>query len=169
MSKANYSLHPGKTFVYACASLLVLVSCSKIHNNPPPEQKPPVTDSPSVYAGIPQSDIYEVTVIRTGGVREKQIVFQNACPVYQKGYMNMTTNDMYPLGIFKDRTINWTTFSFSGAITVEVKLLNQNRLSMSSQVTILPSRYGITPAVNGNTISFTMSKPGQCSVEIDLC
>jgi len=166
MGKATYFEKTVTALFCACATLLVLVNCSKSHNSLPPEQKPPVTDSLSAYVSIPQSDIYEVTVIRNGSTREKQIVFQNACPVYQKGYMNMTTNDMYPLGIFKDRTINWTTFSFSGAITIEVKLLSQNRLAMSSQVKILPTRYGIAPAVNGNTISFTMSKPGQCSVEI---
>ncbi|ANH83078.1 hypothetical protein A8C56_20690 [Niabella ginsenosidivorans] len=149
--------------------LLLALGCSKISSiddgNNDNGENPPATDTVS-YTGVPQSDIYEVTVIRNGGVRQKQVVFQNACPVYQAGYMNMTTNDMYPLNIFKGRTINWSTFSFSGTITIEVKLLSQSRLTMSSNVTILPSRYGITPAVNGNTITFTLNQPGQCSVEI---
>lgn len=123
-------------------------------------------DSLSAYNSIPQSDIYEVTITRGNGEKQKQIVFQNACPVFQQGYMNMDAKDMYPLNIFKDRTINWTSFSFSGTVTVEVKLLSQNKLSMSSNVKILPTRYGITPSVSGNTISFTMNQPGQCSVEI---
>jgi len=133
--------------------------------NPPPAHYPPGIDT-AAYSQIPQSDIYEVTVIRNGTDPEKQLVFQNLCPVYQQGYMNMTTNDMYPLKIFKGRSINWTTFSFSGHVTVVVKLLSQSKLAMSNNVKILPSRHNIHPLVNGNTIAFELDKPGQFSVEI---
>lgn len=158
------------------AMCLLLVCCSKTSTHTPGNTGNGTgntdggnagrADSLAMYDQIPQSEIYEVTVIRASGAREKQLVFQNACPVYQKGFMNMTTNDMYPLNIFKDRTINWTTFSFEGTVTIEVTLLNQPKVSMSSSVQVLPSRYGIVPSVNGRTISFTLSKPGQCSVEI---
>jgi len=36
----------------------------------------------------------------------------------------------------------------------------------ASNVKIFPSRYGITPSVNGNIVTFTMTQAGQCSVEI---
>lgn len=168
MGKMHYLPAGGRLTACLCALLLLFARCSKTKDNSPaPPSNPPATDTTaSVYAQIPQSDIYEVTVIRNGAAREKQIVFQSICPVYQKGYMDMITTDMYPLNIFKDRSISWTTFSFSGTVTVEVKLLSQSKLAMSGTVKILPSRYGITPSVSGNTISFTLSKPGQCSVEI---
>lgn len=156
------------TLFLSCA--LVAAGCSKSkHDGQPgsgqPDPTPPPTGSASL-ADVPQSDIYEVTVIRANGVREKQVVFQNACPAYLLGDMGMQTKDQQPLNLFKNRTINWTTFSFSGSVTVEVRLLNQNRITMTSQVKILPSRYNITPTVDGTTIRFTMSNPGQCSVEI---
>lgn len=31
---------------------------------------------------------------------------------------------------------------------------------------MLPSRYGVTPSVEGDVVRFTLTKPGQCSVEI---
>ena len=155
----------GKTLLCLYLIPVFFIHCSKIIHIIPPQHYPPGIDT-AVYSQVPQSDIYEVTVIRDGVSREKQLVFQSVCPIYQQGYMNMTTNDMYPLNIFKGRTINWTTFSFSGHVTIEVKLLSQGRLAMDNNVKILPTRYGIHPVVNGNTIVFDLNKPGQCSVEI---
>jgi hypothetical protein len=146
----------------ACFIILSIAGCSK-KSIPLPVNN---TTSTASLAQVPQSDIYEVTVIRSNGNREKQIVFQNACPQYLAGDMGMQTKDQYPLNLFKNRTINWTTFSFSGSVGIEVRLLNHNRITMTSNVKILPSRYGITPVVNGDVISFSLTNPGQCSVEI---
>lgn len=145
-----------------CCTVLLL-ACTK-HKDASATATTPVADGS--LASVPQSDIYEVTVIRSSGLREKQVVFQNSCPQYQLGDMAMQTKDQYPLNLFRNRTINWTTFSFAGAVTVEIRLLTQNRVVMSSDVKILPSRYGITPTVSGNVITFSLSNPGQCSVEI---
>lgn len=156
---------PGAALAFLCLASLLFGNCRHFIPIEPPAHYPPGIDT-AAYAQIPQSDIYEVSVIRDGATREKQLVFQNKCPVYQQGYMNMTTNDMYPLKIFKGRTINWTTFSFSGSVIVEVKLLSQSHLTMSNNVRILPSRKNIHPMINGNTIAFRLDNPGQFSVEI---
>jgi hypothetical protein len=153
-----------KYFLIAFLLLAVLSNCSKKNAITLPKNTPP--DTTSLYAQVPQSDIYEVTVTRSDGLKQKQVVFQSSCPQYQLGDMDMQSKDQSALNLFKNRTINWTTFSFSGAITIEVKLLNQNRITMTSDVKILPSRYGIVPSVNGNVITFIMNNPGQCSVEI---
>jgi hypothetical protein len=150
-------------YIFVCAIGLALAACTKTKTKPPAEIPPAETES---FSQIPQSDIYEVTIVRSNGAREKQLVFQSACPQYQPGDMGMQTKDQYPLNLFKNRTINWTTFSFSGTVSIEVRLLNQNRITLTSNIKILPSRYGITPSLDGNTIRFTMSNPGQCSVEI---
>lgn len=142
---------------------VAFTNCKK--NLPGTPAKNPPSDTLS-FATVPKSDLYEVTIIRSNGAREKQMVFQNACPQYQAGYMNMQAKDQGPLNLFKNRTINWAGFSFSGSVTVEVKLLNGARVSLNEPVKILPTRYGITPVVAGDLIRFTMSKPGQCSVEI---
>ncbi|MES1249075.1 MAG: hypothetical protein ABUL46_00250, partial [Chitinophaga rupis] len=150
---------PGAALAFLCLASLLFGNCRHFIPIEPPAHYPPGIDT-AAYAQIPQSDIYEVSVIRDGATREKQLVFQNKCPVYQQGYMNMTTNDMYPLKIFKGRTINWTTFSFSGSVIVEVKLLSQSHLTMSNNVRILPSRKNIQPMINGNTIAFRLDNPG---------
>ena len=103
-----------------------------------------VYDAPDGYAGVPKSSIYRVTVIQNG-VRKESVVFQNTCPVWQEGYMDMTATDQYPLGIFAGRSISWTGFSFSGKVTVEVEVLDETKVPVTGNVRILPSRYGITP------------------------
>ncbi len=137
--------------------LLLLCSCTK-------ENEKPIS-YPAQYPGVPKSDIYEVTIIRADTI-EELVVFKNTCPVYEAGKMNMAENDQYPLNIFEGRSINWSHFSFSGSVTVEVKVIDRAKVPLSGDIKILPRRYGITPAVDGDVISFVLSNPGQCSVEI---
>lgn len=174
----NFKHYPKKTntvmlntYFISLSIFLFLPQCKKNEkiSNPSPVA---VSDSLDLvkadtvdYTGIPQSAIYEVTVIH-GEKREKQLVFQNACPDFQPGYMNMMDKDKFPLEIFKNRSISWTNFSFSGIVTIEVKLLDQAKVPMTGPVKIIPSRYGIKPTVEGNVIRFVLTKPGQCSVEI---
>lgn len=151
------------------AALIILFSnCNKAKEPtpvlPPPEPPPVYEESPD-YPGVPVSAIYEVTVIQ-GSKRTKLAVFQNTCPSYQAGYMDMTVNDQYPLDIFKGRSISWANFSFDGSVIIEVKVLDKNKVPFIGTVKVLPSRYQITPVVEGDIIRFTLSKPGQCSVEV---
>jgi hypothetical protein len=145
---------------------MMLLNCSK-NKTPESVLNPSFIDSSKAadYPGVPQSGIYEVTITQ-GSKKEKLVVFQSTCPDYQPGYMNMTPTDANPLTIFKGRSISWVNFSFSGSVTIEVKVIDQGKVPIGNSVKIFPSRYGITPAVNGNIITFTMINPGQCSVEI---
>jgi len=121
---------------------------------------------PAGFPGVPQSSIYEVTLVQ-GTNRVKIPVFQNTCPAYQAGYMDMTTADSNPLGMFAGRSISWVNFSFAETVTVEVKVLDEGKVPVDAyNIKILPARYGITPSVSGNIITFTITQPGQCSVEI---
>ena len=121
---------------------------------------------PAGFPDVPKSTIYEVTLIQ-GAYRVKIPVFQNTCPVYQAGYMNMDPKDSTPLEMFKGRSISWVNFSFDGTVTVEVKVIDTGKVPVdASVIKIFPARYGISPSVNDNIITFTMTKPGQCSVEI---
>lgn len=120
---------------------------------------------PIDYSEIPQSDIYEVSIIRND-VKEKLVVFKSSCPDYQLGYKNMLEVDQYPLDLFADRSINWTNFSFSGSVIVEVRIINQTKVGLGGSVKIVPSRHGVSPEVNGNIIRFTLNNPGQFSVEV---
>lgn len=155
--------------LYYYITLIVILSilgCSKNDfsvdsgvNNEPLEETPDVID----YSEIPQSDMYEVSVIRED-VREELLIFKSSCPEFQLGMQNMIEVDRFPLDIFVGRSISWTNFSFSGTIRVEVKVLNN--MGVGNSVEIHPSRFGVIPNVSGNVISFTLSEPGQFSIEI---
>ena len=159
-----YKLIVSRQLVYLAIIMSLFCSCNKSKTPPSDDDTPDITDSVS-YPGVPKSDIYEVSIIR-GEKKEKLVVFKNSCPTYQSGYMNMTANDTYPLEIFAGRSISWVNFSFSGIVTIEVRVLAQSKVSINGPVKIFPSRNGITPLVEGDIITFTMAKPGQCSVEI---
>lgn len=146
--------------------VLLLFGCTKKSVKPSSETETPVNNSDSTnYPGVPKSSIYEVTLIK-GDKKEKLVVFQNTCPSYLPGYMNMVVNDSYPLEIFAGRSISWVNFTFSENTTIEVRVLDQSKVSLAGTVKVLPSRYGITPQVEGDKIRFTMTKPGQCSMEV---
>jgi hypothetical protein len=110
---------------------------------------------PGTYDGVVKSSFYKVMLTR-GEVTEEIVVFQNDCPVDPQG----TTNK------FLGRTINWTHFSFSDSVIVEVQILNLTKVPLSS-VTILPSRHRINAeTIGSDKVRFTIKTPGQFSVEI---
>ncbi|MGH7940199.1 MAG: hypothetical protein ACREFR_03905 [Limisphaerales bacterium] len=125
------------------------------------------------YPGVPRSTIYAVTVLENsnapaeGHVRPARLpVFETLCPQYQAGYMGMRPVDRYPLKLFRGRSINWVNFSFSGKVTVQARVLDLRKVPLDGPVKIFPSACGIIPTVNGNVIKFTLTRPGQYSVEI---
>lgn len=121
---------------------------------------------PVDYENVSQSGIYEVTVSQNNMLWPVN-VFKNACPVYSPGYQNMDAGDEHPLSLFAGRSINWSKFSFTGPMVVHVKVTDTNKVPVSGQtVRILPSRYGVTSSTNGNVVTFTITEPGQYSVEI---
>jgi len=121
---------------------------------------------PVDYENVTQSGIYEVSVSQNN-MSWPVNVFKNACPAFSLGYQNMQANDEHPLDLFSGRSINWTKFSFTGSMVVHVKVTDTNKVPVSGQtVRILPSRYGIVSSTSGNVVTFTITEPGQYSVEI---
>lgn len=121
---------------------------------------------PVDYEDVKQSEIYEVSISQNG-MTSPLNTFQNDCPAFQLGYQNMEAKDQAVLNRFAGRSINWTKFSFSGSMVVQVTVLNTTKVPVSGQtVRILPSRHGVTSSTNGNVITFTITEPGQYSVEI---
>ncbi len=148
----------------------IIAGCAKTKKpesftNPPVDSTAKDTSNVDLYPGVPQSGIYEVTITK-GGESKKMVVFQSTCPEYQAGYMNMATNDAYPLSIFKGRSISWANFSMSGNVTIKVKVINTAKVPVAGNVKVFPSEDNIVPSVNGNEISFTLTQPGQFSLEI---
>ncbi len=113
---------------------------------------------PSDYSNtnILKSDIYEVTV--------RQVETSYPAMVY-KSQSNGRVNGGRNSAVHNN-SISWTNFSFSGTVTVQVKLLDgQNKVSYGT-AKIFPSRRNITPVkINNTTLEFTISSPGQFSVE----
>lgn len=121
---------------------------------------------PVDYEDVDQSGIYDVSVSQNGMTWPLN-TFRSTCPAYSLGYQGMQSKDQHPLDLFANRTINYAKFSFTNPITVHVKVTNTTKVPVAGQtVRILPSRFGITSATNGNVVSFTITEPGQYSVEI---
>ena len=118
-----------------------------------------------MYPGVPISGIYDVAVAEDNSSRGLT-VFQSSCPKYQAGYQNMKPVDRYPLERFAGRSISWTSFSFSNSVTIHVRVLDSGKIPLNASVKIFPSRYGVTPVVDKDGINFTITQPGQYSVEI---
>jgi hypothetical protein len=119
----------------------------------------------NLYPGIPRCDIYKVKII-SRGKSEELAVFQSACPAFKLGKKDMQSKDQVPLKLHAGESISWASFDLKGPVTVEVTVMNQQKVDLKPSVRVIPSRYGIIPEVKGNTVRFTMKKPGQCSVEI---
>lgn len=63
----------------------------------------------------------------------------------------------------RSKTTSWTTFSFSGRVTVRVTKLNGPFTSCK----ILPSGYGIEPRIEGRSVLFDLDQARKVSVEFD--
>ncbi len=119
----------------------------------------------ALYPGVPISSIYDVAVTE-GNSSQLLTVFQSSCPTYQPGYQNMKPVDSHPLEFFKGRSISWARFCLSNEMTVRIHILDSKKVPTNGRVRIFPSRYGVTPVVSGDEISFTVTQPGQYSVEM---
>lgn len=97
--------------------------------------------------GIRPSDQYAVQVLQNGHMQDAFVYMVHA----QRPQSN------------RSKTTSWTTFSFSGTVTVRVTKLQGGFDSCR----ILPSSRRIAPARHGNAVEFALSVPGQFSVEFD--
>jgi len=116
---------------------------------------------------VRDTKIYSVNIVEKNEKSKQVPVYKSNCPVYVPGYMNMQSKDNIPLSLFKGRSISWTNFSFADSVQVVIEILDIEKVPVyGKQVRVLPSRYNIIPEINGNKVSFMLTKPGQFSVEI---
>jgi hypothetical protein len=97
--------------------------------------------------GVTPSDQYSV-IVEQGGKQHDSFAY--LCHAQQ------STN--------RSKTTSWTTFSFSGPVTVVVTKLKGEAIKGCR---ILPSSYGIEPRTVGNTVTFELDRPRKVSVEFD--
>ena len=116
------------------------------------------------YPGIHRDDIYHVKVFTSQGL-EGIPVFKDACPEFVQGKQGLLASDETALDLHAGQTISWASFDLSEPTTIEVEVMNTNRVHLGD-VRIFPSRYQISPVVDGNTIRFTVQDPAQYSVEV---
>ncbi|MFI5693787.1 hypothetical protein ACIA58_18225 [Kribbella sp. NPDC051586] len=98
-------------------------------------------------AGIAASDQYSVTVEQAAG--------QQPSFVYKALARKADTN--------REQDTSWTSFSFSGSVTVRVRLL----AGTATGCLVRPISAAITPSYAGNVCTFTTNQPGNLSVEFE--
>jgi len=112
----------------------------------------------SVYPPLPdnqyRSDIFEVTVSQAGESRSSYVY---------KSVRNVD-NTQVKSPVFTTDANHWTSFSFSGAVTVQVKI--RDGTAINSAV-IRPLAKNIRAEVRNNTVSFTLTNPANMFVELD--
>ncbi len=97
--------------------------------------------------GVEESSHYAVTV-QQGGAAHSSFVYE--VNRQQESNASLTTS--------------WTTFSFSGTVTVAVTRLDGAAIARCE---VLPSSYDIVTEVSDNTCSFELDRPRKVSVELD--
>ena len=112
----------------------------------------------SVYPALPdnqyRSDLYDVTVSLAGESR----------PSYVYNSVREMGGSHGKPTVFTTDANHWTSFSFSGAVTVQIKLRNGAAIK---NATVRPLAKQIQAAIVGNTVSFTLTKPTSLFVELD--
>ena len=98
-------------------------------------------------SGMASSDQYSVKVEQSGMQFDSFVYLCNS---------QQSTN--------RSRTTSWTTFSFSGPVTVVVTKLKGEAIR---KCRILPSSNGIVPRIEGNTVTFEIDRPRKLSVEFN--
>lgn len=98
-----------------------------------------------VPADVPHSDDFAVKVRAPGG--PWQDLFEYAAQVDMRNV----------------RTVSMVTFDFTGTVEVSVTN-NRGRIDAAR---IRPLSAGVTPTVKGNTLTFSLTKPGNLSVEVN--
>ena len=114
------------------------------------DEPEPATNRVETYpepAGVAPSDQYAVRVEQSGRQYDSFVYLTKA---------QWRTN--------RSKTTSWTTFSFSGRVTVVVTRLRKGAVQ---NCRILPSRYGIEPQIEGNRVAFELDRPRKVAVEFD--
>lgn len=130
--------------------IFLLVSCSMLHT-----KAQVVTSTTPLAASLNlYSNKYQVTVTQNGKS--------------YTSYTYITTGAGAQAHNQQGNTFNYSIFSFSQPVTIEVVKLN----SSATSATIRPNRLGLgkittTPSGSGSSVRFNLSKPAKLSVEFD--
>ena len=126
-------------------------------NGSPSGTSAPTLQTDPVPAGITPSPQYTVQLSQSGAP-VGSFVYQ----VQNPGFLSNGQPSGISSSSTQEQSTAWTSFSFSGSVTVQV-----TNSSPFTSARILPSHAQLAPIVNGNTVSFTLTQPGQFAV--DFC
>ncbi len=90
-------------------------------------------------------------------------VSQEGAPA-QPAYVYESTNPFHGAGQAMGEANHWTTFSFSGSVTITVTLPAAIK---PTSVSILPASYGISARISGQKIQLSLDQPRQIALEIN--
>ena len=118
----------------------------------------PAPSKLAVYPALPDhqygSELYEVTVTQAG----------KSLPSYVYKSIREAGNSINTATVFTTDANHWTSFSFSGAVTVQVKLRDGTAINTAI---IRPLSKNVHAEVKNNTVSFKLTAPANVYVELD--
>lgn len=113
----------------------------------------------TVYPALPNnefaSELYEVMVTQ-GQKKFSSYVYKST---------REAGNPYNQYKVFTTDTNHWTSFSFSGAVTVRVRPLK----SQVKQAIVHPLSQKVSAKVANNAVTFTLTQPANLYVELDSC
>jgi hypothetical protein len=120
---------------------------------------------PENHKDVSHSGIYSVKISQ-GEKVYNPAVFVSYCNIFDAKAPGTMEKDKTPLTEYQGRSIHFSRVSFSGEMTVEITLTDLTKVPMG-EIKVLPSRFGIKATKTAdNKLKFTISKPGQYSVEV---
>lgn len=130
-----------------------------------------VYPSPGISDGVYASEKYAVSVTQAGETQADEIMasyvnrsINNHSKSVGANVPEVLLTDPEREARFRTDSNHWTSFSFDGAVTVEVQLPERSTLG---QVKVLPSNRAITATTTGNRISFELDSPGNFYVQVE--
>lgn len=125
-----------------------------------PQNNIPVTlvTYPALPANQYQSDRYKVEVSQNGGTAKESYVYKDLAPT------DLSPTADYAAYNYYSKANHFTTFSFSGSVTVKVTL--PLRTTPITTAYVRPLSKGITPTIDGNVVTFTLDSAANVFVDI---
>lgn len=125
-----------------------------------PQNNVPVTlvTYPALPANQYQSDRYQVEVSQTGGTAKSSYVYMDLAPT------DLSPTADYAAYNYYSKANHFTSFSFSGSVTVKVTL--PNRITPITTAYVRPLSKGITPTIEGNVVTFTLNSAANVFLDI---
>ena len=140
-------------------AVLILTGNNHVTAKTATDSESPSPDNLAVYPVLPsdqyRSDVYEVTLSQAGHESRSSYVYKSIRDGFNP------TNKTHT--VVSTDANHWTSFSFRGAVSVQIKLRSEARISAAS---VHPLAKQIKASVANNAVTFTLNQPANLYVEL---